>query len=309
MEFYGAILAVWLLTAAAGTPSTPPAPSCPQLWLVSTRGLGCGTPDSEIADRLEYWRHGESGWVPAESRDFRRQVARGSTSFFVHGNWVSEPDAFRMGPVIRQWLAGGAMSGRDAVVIWSWPAARDLRRPLLDVREKAARAESQGRFLARLVERLPQERPMALVGYSYGARLITSALQTAAQAERARPRLRAVLLAPALDDHWLLPGHRHGEAILQVDRMLILVNRQDPLLARYRFVYGRKSGAQALGFVGLPRRPEFGQVEQWRVDGYIGSTHDWTRYVHSCAVSERIRGFLSESPSNPPAVEERHASR
>lgn len=309
MDFSGTVKSIallMLLAARASSASPEPLSTCrpASLWLVSTRGLPCDLAESTVLDSLEYWQCRSGNWQPADADAFLRQAARGRLTYFVHGNWITSSDAFRMGAPVRDALSPDT-GPSDTVVIWSWPAAQDSRHRLADVREKAGRSESHGWFLAEALKQVPTGGPVALVGYSYGARLITSALEFHEGASKSAP-LSAVLMAAAVDDHWILPGHRHGATLGEVDRLLVLVNGQDPVLQRYRFLYGRRSGAQALGFVGLPCAGQFGHVEQWRVDGYVGRSHDWTRYIHSCPVAERVREFLSadeETLPTPPATE------
>lgn len=300
MDFSGSVKAALLLVVAAypaRAASPQPAPTCrpAALWLISTRGLPCGLSDADALASLDYWRCGSDGWEPAQADDFQQQTQGGRLTYFVHGNWITSSQAFGMGAPVRDALSPDAASPQDAVVIWSWPSAQDSRRRLADVREKAGRSEAQGRYLAAALRARAGERTVALVGYSYGARLITSALQHHGAEGGSRAPVTAVLMAAALDDHWLLPGHRHGDALSGIRRLLVLVNSQDPVLERYRYLYGRRSGAQALGYAGFPCAGEFPSVEQWRVDCYVGPSHDWGRYIHSCPVADRVREFIHTS--------------
>src|SRR5262249_41356073 len=162
-----------------------------------------------------------------------RQTTGGQLTFFVHGNWITSSDAFGMGRPVRDALSPSTATPNDAVVIWSWPSAQDSRRRLADVREKAGRSEAQGRYLAATLDSLSNGGPVSLVGYSFGARLVTSALQYRSETTGPTLPVSAVLVAAALDDHWLLPGHYQGDALDGVDRLLVLINGQDPVLQRY----------------------------------------------------------------------------
>ena len=101
--------------------------------------------------------------------------------------------------------------------------------------------------------------PVCLVGYSFGARTATGALellaggsiagQTLPATVAARRTFRVVLLAAASDADCLLPGHRDGHALSLVERMLATENCGDRALKWYSRLYGRR-GPEALGYVG-----------------------------------------------------------
>ena len=92
--------------------------------------------------------------------------------------------------------------------------------------------------------------------------------------------MRAVLMAAAVDNDWLLPGHQHGLALTQVDRLLLLNNPCDNVLKRYRFLAPYRP--QALGYTGLARsralEPHWHKIKQVRI---CVRRHDWTSYVFS----------------------------
>ena len=84
--------------------------------------------------------------------------------------------------------------------------------------------------------------PVSLVGYSFGARIITGAAallasgeatgQAAPSAKPPAPRrpMRAVLVAAAEDYYWLAPDYSRGPGLGQMERVLITVNQADPVL-------------------------------------------------------------------------------
>jgi pimeloyl-ACP methyl ester carboxylesterase len=188
------------------------------------------------------------------------------------------------------------------MVIWSWPSDRIRGTNRKDVRLKAAYSDVQGGYLAEFLGRLGPEAPVSLVGYSFGARIITMALdrldgdrnaeravvepaaQDATSMEPPRapaepPRRRAVLIAAALDAGWLAPGGRHGRALRQVERMLITRNCCDPVLRLYPLMY-RVGGPQALGYVGpicLGKNRE--KTETAELSCAVGRAHAWSRYI------------------------------
>jgi hypothetical protein len=104
-----------------------------------------------------------------------------------------------------------------------------------------------------------------------------------------RKPMCAVLVAAAEDAHWLLPGQRAGLALSQVDRMLITVNRCDPVLRWYPLLY-RRGGPSALGHTGpagcLPGK----KVELLDVSCSVGRFHEWEYYVQKMGTSLILTG-------------------
>jgi len=181
------------------------------------------------------------------------------------------------------------------LVIWSWPTERVLKRHRPDLQLKAAYSDIEAYYLAQRLRRLNPQTPVTLIGYSFGTRVITGALHLLAGGQVAGRRLaqhtalkrkpmRAVLVAGAEDAHWLLPGQRAGLALSQVDRMLITVNRCDPVLRWYPLLY-RRGGPPALGHTGpagcLPAK----KVELLDVSCSVGRFHEWERYVEEMGTS------------------------
>ncbi len=111
------------------------------------------------------------------------------------------------------------------------------------------------------------------------------------QATRA---MRAVLIAAALDADWLLPGRWNGQALDQLDRVLITVNCCDPVMKWYPLMYYR-GGPQALGYAGPACEEQLGQnrrkIELTRVGHQVGKTHDWDRYWTAPNLLRRLARF------------------
>ena len=86
------------------------------------------------------------------------------------------------------------MRRRIRFVIFSWPSSKVSGGLLNDVRVKAARTGPAGCQLAWLIDQMPAETPLSLVGFSFGARIITGGLHVLAggslggsmQSDRAR---------------------------------------------------------------------------------------------------------------------------
>jgi hypothetical protein len=137
---------------------------------------------------------------------------------------------------------------------------------------------------------MPAETHVSLVGFSLGARIVTGALHILGGgtlhdhglAERVNPDrapMNVVLMSAALHAHWLGEGRYHGQAMTQVNRMLLLNNCADPAMRYYRFI--DRSRPQALGYRGPGCiGPEHAaKIVNRDLSRQIGSHHDLFCYL------------------------------
>lgn len=277
-----------------------------ELWAVSTRHLGCGCAAAE-EPAWKVWRYdaGTKLWQVANSAEFfATDSADVTTAFYIHGNRIDHNQAFTDGMDVYFQLVGKSDDEPPVrFVIWSWPSSQ-IKGPLKDVRSKAWRTDTDGYYLARFLAEMKPEVRTGLIGYSYGARIITGALhllgggtlagQTVSAGER--PTIRVSLWAAGLHNHWLLPGHYHGQALVMAKRWLITYNCCDPVLARYQWL--EKCGDPvALGYSSLYGRnllpPDLNdRVEEMNVSCLVGGTHDMRAYLFSLPVQKRTRLYV-----------------
>ena len=285
-----------------------------QVWLISTRQapLSCTTADANTQE-FGYWRLGaDQQWISADCEAF---VATDDpavpTSVFIHGNRISCQAAFSTGMTTYRHIVKQAPGRPFRFVIWSWPADHIRGRNRQDVQVKACRSDVQSLYLAQCIDRMNPEVSVSMMGYSFGARVITGAMHILSggrvagreMAEPAAPRrapLRAILVAAALDNHWLLPGHRNGLALSQLDRVLITRNCCDPVLKWYPLMYHR-GGPQALGYIGPACTAQLGdeaqKLELLGVTCSVGKDHAWLSYLRAPGLQSRLADYsFLESP-------------
>jgi hypothetical protein len=299
------------VSSAAGAPADGPPD---QLWLVSTRQLPlpprslhqpARAPRLLSPPELTIRRYGADGeWTAATLADLvAARDRRYATAVLVHGNGNDEQRATDKGVLAFGTLAGKRPGGQPVrLILWTWPADYLPGGFRHDARWKAERTEADAYYLAQFLEALHPSEAVTLVGYSFGARIITGALHLlgggeldgramAALPGNQRAPRRAVLVAAAIDDGWLLPGRRHGRAIDSVERMVVLVNRRDRVLRWYRLLDGL-GGPMALGARGLPAgaaRQSGGKLVQIDVNEAVGSQHRWLKYIGSERIVEHLR--------------------
>jgi hypothetical protein len=278
-----------------------------EVWLVSSRGLSWCDPPQNVA-RLRYWRFDrQRSWVVSSLSELSAtDDPQVTTVVFLHGNRVSTSEAFTGGWIAYRRLVKCADERPVRFVIWSWPSDQ-VCGPVKDARVKAARTNPAGYYLAWFVGQLHPDVPVSLWGHSFGARIATGAMHLLgggklagrrldAQVGSSRRPMHVVLLAAALDDHWLLPGHRHGDALSRTDDMLLINNGCDRVLKRYQLMYPCRGCEQALGYVGLATwclSPDDTQkVHQLDACCHVGKQHQFANYIESPDLVARMRACL-----------------
>ena len=275
------------------------------VWLISTRHLGCGCLDKKepYVDLRIQRSVGQEEWVDATLDDFLSSQAAGQpTLFYVHGNRVSSGDAIRRGWDAYHGLFDCSHAAPARFVIWSWPSDR-IKGQVRDVRAKAARTNSEAHYFAWLLGQLDAQSPISILGYSFGARVTSGALhmlsggaltgcKLPSHLQRPLGAMRVALMSAAVHNYWLQPNGCHGLATSQIEHLLIQYNSIDPVLKRYRLVEKRGRPA-ALGYTGMYDDGSLGTwIEQYDVRGIVGRTHAEVKYIHSPAVMEKARDVL-----------------
>jgi hypothetical protein len=311
---FATLLASTSVSATTVVSGTAGAACCPlreddQLWLVSDRCLGCNVECD--AERLQYWRYDcQRRWTRASLEELlAAEDPSMPTVVFLHGNRIPSGDAFTKGWSAYRTLVRCADERPVRFIIWSWPSD-PIRGPIEDARVKAARTNVTGYYLAWFLDRLNPEAPLGLWAHSFGARAVTGALHLLGGGalsgrvlhERVHPErapAQVALLAAAIDNHWLLPGRNHGQAMTQTSQLLLVNNGCDALLKRYHFLYHRRSCQEALGYTGMNAGylgEDAAKVLQIDAACQVGKQHLFALYLQAPGVMARVRATLLQAP-------------
>jgi hypothetical protein len=286
---------------------------------VSTRSL-CGSCDPEsLRTGLvveSYALTDETGhrqWKRSDLESFLAFDPSVPTVFYVHGNQMTNWDAKCQGLQLYRRLANYGCGDRPIrYVIFSWPSAK-VGGLLRDVRVKALRTGPAGCQLAWLIDQMPAETQVSLIGFSFGARIITGSLHVlgggdlgcgltlADRANSDRAPINAVLIASAVHAHWLGEGQYHGLAMTQVNQMFLLNNCRDLALRYYHLSTANGSRPQALGICGPTRiSSEYAAKIQMRdVSGTAGSQHDLFMYLCAAGATGQVWEYAVGTAAKP----------
>ena len=248
---------------------------------MSTRGVGTVCDADRLSDELKCHRYeiGNNGRPHWKSMDWRAALDATSptcghaapmrTVVYVHGNRIEPGEDRRRGMMIyRSLVAHGRPSQPIRFIIWSWPSTT-VPGLIKDMKIKAARTCPAGWQLAWFLDQLPEETPLSLVGYSYGARVASGALHVLGggrlggkrlteRLHPERPPIRVAMVAAAFDADWILPGKYHDRALSQMEELVLVTNHRDPAMRLFHFSVER-GRVHALGKEGVPRPQALGK--------------------------------------------------
>jgi hypothetical protein len=312
-----ALLIAWL-SSCAGEAASAAGPAQPnqfcngirlqdEIALVNTRPL-CGSCNPEAlrthlgVERYEITDEtGHRQWKESDLESFLVFDPAVPTVFYIHGNQMTNWDAKCQGLALYRRLAHYGDERPIRFVIFSWPSAK-VSGLLRDVRVKALRTGPAGCQLAWLIDQMPAESQVSLIGFSFGARIITAGLHVLAggdlgcglrleqHAGSQRAPVNAVLIAAAVHSHWLGPNQHHGLAMTQVNRMFLLNNCRDLALRYYHLSTSDGSRPQALGLRGPTciSAEHAAKIGMRDVSRYAGSEHDLFMYLCAPGATSQV---------------------
>jgi esterase/lipase superfamily enzyme len=282
------------------------------VWIASTRRLPgtCRGPAPADFAVQRLTGHGPRRcWEPADLGSLLSAPDR-PLVIFIHGNRYDSADAQAQGLRLADRLSACRPAGpTPRVVVFSWPSQKQGIL-LKDGRRKYERAYADGHYLAWLLGQVQPEQPVGIVGYSFGALVAAEALEDLAAGDLPsspglrwadRPgRTHLVLVAPAIRSDAVAPRGPFRSMLSGLDRFTLLINSRDEAL-RFFPLLEPQVRADALGFVGLPRRWLPAELEYRATDAaaIVGKMHTMQRYLDSGSLSSRIAGGLLDGLAGP----------
>ncbi len=283
-----------------------PATSDDDVWLISTRMLGCASWNDKSTVDLKVSQYSDSGdWNESKLETLLDSVKSQprETVIYVHGNRIGFNEAIR-----RAWRTFAVLQEAPAVppmrlIIWSWPSDQ-IHGQFRDFRSKAFRTNTEGQYLGWFLSQLDVKTHVSMIGYSYGARIATGALHVlgggilhtqgvALTTSEERSPINVVLIAAAVHSHWLAPGGFHDHFSRVTDRVRVFYNSSDPILQRYRLLE-KRARPVALGFAGAWGLDDdlSARTKQYDVRCSVGKTHCESAFLSSTAVVEGVQQLV-----------------
>lgn len=283
-----------------------------RLWLINTRSITSSAACADLRQpSLSVFRLTRCGQQQRSSIDEYLATVSGSPAsvLYVHGNRITASEAIERG--LQVYHRTRTCRTRTPIdwVIWSWPSEQQgiLGR---DVRIKAARTDAQGLYMGWLLRRHAESGvPTAMIGYSFGGRVVTGALHTAAGGSLVGRQLdghpitgmnvNAGLVAPAIESNWMQRGGNHSESTKNLNRLVLLYNHSDVVLKRY-WLINRVRGESALGYTGptsFARRIDGTRLPVMSKDcsSIVGLQHsELDYYQKSCRAGRKMSALIDD---------------
>lgn len=213
-----------------------------ELWLVQAApsvGTGC-----EKSFLFQLWNG--CRWEQRASEDFLTDLR--PTIVFVHGNWGDMSVAVRDGSALwhrmNQIIPSPDETAGCRIVIWKWNSEKVYHRIREDCQYKAQLADAYGPSLAAFLNQLGNC-PVSLVGFSFGARMIGSALNCQ-EVEDGDSHYPVVLVCAATDYADFTKYGRYAKGMSRMASLLNIYNPTDKALRFYPLLYGH-GGPSATG--------------------------------------------------------------
>lgn len=225
----------------------------------------------------------------------------------VHGSFMDAPSVAPESRATWRWLRNARRDQPFQMIYFSWPSDESLTSLIgIDVLILGSRASRNGFYLASLIQSLPPESPICLVGHSFGARVISSSLHLMGGgvvegyrhgcANCRGRQIRAVFAAAATDHDWFNPGQDFDRALCCTECLLNLRNCKDPALCVYPL--RRLGSSRALGKTGLTPKDRYllqrtgCKVTDIDVSGMIGVRHSFPEYFSRPNVATLISNYV-----------------
>ncbi len=296
------------------------------IWRIDTTFASRTSPALAQMRKLIFYRWIDSRWSKASADEFFDFPFDGQPLiFYVHGNRTELNTAAMQGIVtLKNYARHFPESVPARLVIWNWDAEKISVRPRVDFPVKAGYADFQGFYLAEIIENIPADKQILLVGHSFGARTILSALhllsggamgnrtlktlfpdespvtevswkkvvsENAREAGKALPKIDALLVASAISCDVLSEGGMFSGALNSVARLRVTRNPSDHALKYYPLMKGaRKRLPEAMGAVG----PVLGNVDselrsKVQVIPLDNPTHQYLEYISMKSVQNALK--------------------
>lgn len=276
-------------------------------WIVSSRRLCQERLQNNSTAWMDYFH-----WAPgcqmisSNQASFQNWLQPGiPICVYVHGSFVTWETVLEDSCDTYRWIKKSACGRPVQVVFFTWPSDEAITGiPLLDAKPLGERAGFNGLYLHSMLESLPYESPLSIIGHSHGARVVVSSMHLRGGGEvdgyRVRTmgqrRIRVVLAAAAIDHDWLCQGHRYECALNPIECMLNLRNHHDAALAVYPWI--RPFSRRAAGKAGFTRHdvrnigPQAVKISEIDVTDSLRLRHVWPYYLADDRLGRAVSGYL-----------------
>ncbi len=212
------------------------------------------------------------------------------TIFWAHGYQTSLQDATQDGFLLKKKLDAArsefGIQRRYRLVVWRWNSEREYARLRVDAKEKKFFAHQCGVELGKFIGKMSPKSDVSLIGFSFGATLTGSALETLAttqnryigarrtlQEGEVAGRVSLVLMSAACDLGAFLKGGVYSRGAVLPERVLNMYNPNDGALHFYPFVSGTSQAQGVAPLTGSEFPSAYGATYNLNMNATLGKEH------------------------------------
>jgi len=142
-----------------------------EFWIVGNNGFD-----------YYFWKFENNTWRRLTSDDFFSTDDPGRTTIvWAHGYQTDMVDATQRASVLHALIERGQRNTNSSkpyrLVVWKWDSERNMARIRVDAKNKTALANCSGVSLGKFIGRFNPSDDVCLIGFSFGAQVVGSALQ------------------------------------------------------------------------------------------------------------------------------------
>ena len=292
-NFHRTVIAVFLFGVIVLISGTPCLFGNQDIWLVDTRTASWNSADEQEFGKIRYFRLIQNRWERSDAATFfETQEPQTPLVVYTPGYTSTMSNTIEIGLGLTR-LYDPTKTHRT--VFWHWPSEKIYPRLGHDIGTKIPIACASGEYQAMFLQRLKPESKVALLGFSFGNRVICDAVAKWGVGNPTHLRIRLVLTASATDRIWLADHSRHGDVPKLAEKILILFNPLDRVLKFYPLLYKGNHAPDALGRFGPPMQqilPEYrDRIEAINIQGHLGPKH---RTIHHLE-TRMFRSWVNDS--------------
>lgn len=264
------------------------------VWIVDTHPASWTRPNESEFVKIRYRHLEDNRWVSSDAATFlETHSPEIPLIVFTPGYTATLSDTLQVWRTMTRKLDRGKPC---RIVMWNWPSEKVQQRLIPDIRAKIPVAAANGRYMAWFLSSLPENSKVCLLGFSFGNRIMSDAVQHLGDDKPEGMRIHLVLVAPATDANSLGEGRKHGNVPKTAEKILVFYNHSDFRLHFYPHLYGPSYRTESLGKLGPPMRlisPEYrDRIEAVNLNPYVGCYHRTLMHLETPAFRHRAARYL-----------------
>ena len=238
-----------------------------------------------------FWKRNGDRWSQETVKSFLAgDDSSRVTIFWAHGYQTSLQDATQDGFLLKKKLDAArsefGIQRRYRLVVWRWNSEREYARLRVDAKEKKFFAHQCGVELGKFIGKMSPKSDVSLIGFSFGATLTGSALETLAttqnryigarrtlQEGEVAGRVSLVLMSAACDLGAFLKGGVYSRGAVLPERVLNMYNPNDGALHFYPFVSGTSQAQGVAPLTGSEFPSASGATYNLNMNATLGKEH------------------------------------